>query len=84
MDQNITDLIPSVDGAFDGQLCLFIIKQDGTGSWTLSWDATKFQAGLDVGIPVLQGNADSRDYVLCAWNTVNGKFDFISNVRRYP
>ncbi len=84
MDSNITSLTISNDGLFNGQVALLIFQQDSIGSRLLTWDASKFQGGLDQGVPVLNGSANSRDYVLITWNSANLKFDFLSHDRRYP
>ena len=81
---NIANLTPSQNGAFDGQLLLFCFKQDATGSRTVTFDVAKFQGGLDVAVPVISGVANSRSYILVAWNGTDNKFDFLSSANRYP
>ena len=83
MDASIVGLLAS-DGAFDGQIAILIFKQDGVGSRTCSYSATNFEGGLDVGVPVLFGTANTRSYVVIAWNDTTTKWDFVSFVRRYP
>ena len=83
MDTNIASL-SLANGAFDGQSLLLIIKQDATGGRTLVYNPANTQAGKDVGIPVLDGTANSRDYHCIMWNATNSKWDFMPNIRRYP
>lgn len=83
MNANIASLLLA-DGAFDGQILLLVLKQDATGGRTLGYDASKTQGGLDVGVPVLNGTALSRDYHQLIWNLISGKWDFLPNLRRYP
>jgi hypothetical protein len=83
MISNISSLLLA-DGIFDGQLLMLIIKQDATGGRTLGYDASKTQGGFDVGVPVLNGTANSRDYHFLVWNATNAKWDFMPNLRRYP
>lgn len=83
MNANISSLLLA-DGAFDGQILLLVLKQDATGSRTLGYNASKTQGGFDVGVPVLNGTANSRDYHQLIWNATNAKWDFLPNLRRYP
>lgn len=83
MISNIASLLLA-DGVYDGQPLILILKQDATGGRTLGYNATKTQGGLDVGVPVLNGTALSRDYHCLLWNALNAKWDFMPNLRRYP
>lgn len=83
MNANIPSLLLA-DGAFDGQVLLLILKQDAIGGRTLGYNLTKVQGGFDVGVPVLNGTALSRDYHQLVWNATNLKWDVMPNMRRYP
>jgi len=73
-----------VAGEFDGQILMIILKQDAIGGRTLTYNASSVQAGQDVGLPALNGTANSRDYHLLSWNATNSKWDFVTELRRYP
>lgn len=52
----------------DGQMIIFEIKQDGTGSRTITWNAA-YVWGTDVVVPVLSTAANKTDYVGFIYNS---------------
>lgn len=58
--------------AVNGQLLFFLIKQNGTGGYSLSFD-TKFVYG-DSGVPVIATGANKQTAVLVRYNSSDDKF----------
>lgn len=70
-------------GAIDGQLLMFIVRQDGVGGWTLTAD-TKFR--FNAVIPSFAGIstvADKTSYIGCRYHLADDKFDVISLIGGY-
>lgn len=61
----------------DGQVILYKIKQDGTGSRTITWGAN-FRGSTDVALPTLTTTANAVDYVLFYYNSAVTKWDCLS------
>jgi hypothetical protein len=66
--------------AYNGQVFLVAVKQDGTGSRTLSYD-TKFVVG-DVDT-TLSTSANTVDYLLFRYDSVRDKFDILDLKQNY-
>lgn len=65
--------------AGDGQLILFRIRQDGTGSRILTYDTLyRFSTGLPS--PTLSTGANALDYLGFAYNKTDGRWDYIAQV----
>lgn len=69
-------------GAVNGQLLLFAIRQDATGSRTLAYD-TKFRFGADITAITLTTTAAKTDYIGVRYHSSDDKFDVISVVKGY-
>ncbi len=70
-------------GAVNGQLLMFIVRQDGTGGWTLTAD-TKFR--FNTVIPSFAGIstvANKTSYIGCRYHSGDDKFDVISLIGGY-
>lgn len=67
-------------GAVNGQKLIFRIRQDATGSRTLSYD-TKFRFGTDVTSPTLTTTAAKTDYIGVIYHGADDKFDVIAVVK---
>ena len=66
----------------DWQIIRYYIKQDSTGSRTLSWDAAfRFSTGLPS--PTLTTTADFSDYVEFMYNPTYGTWDCIRIVKGF-
>ena len=83
MNQNLTSLLLA-NGAFDGQPLVLIFDQDATGSRTMTFDLSKVEGSLDVGIPTLYGTPNTRDLIPLVWNAVTSKWTLLPNIRRIP
>lgn len=68
--------------AFNGQCIMFSIKQDGTGSRTLTLD-TKYRFGTDITSLTLSATAGKADLLGVRYNLSDDKFDVISFVRGF-
>ena len=68
--------------ALDGQLLLWIIKQDGTGNRLLTF-GNKFRFGDEIGTPVIASGANKTSYILARYNGADDFFDVISFVSNY-
>lgn len=69
-------------GAVDGQRMTFRIKQDGSGSRTLTLD-TKFRLGTDLTSTTLTLTASKTDYIGVIYNGADDKFDVVALVRGF-
>ena len=70
-------------GGVEGQLLMFIIRQDGVGGWTLTAD-TKFR--FNSVIPSLAGIsivANKTSYIGCRYHAADDKYDVISLIGGY-
>lgn len=63
--------------AVDGQIILYKLKQDGTGSRTITW-GSNFRGSTDVALPTLTTTANAVDYVLFYYNSAATKWDCLS------
>lgn len=63
--------------AMDGRVIVFRIKQDATGSRTLSWD-TKYRFSTQVPSPTLTTTANKTDYMGFVYNAVDDKWDALA------
>lgn len=64
-------------GAVNGQKLIFRVRQDGTGSRTLSYD-TKFRFGGDISSINLTTTAAKTDYIGVIYHSADDKFDVIA------
>jgi len=69
-------------GAVNGQLLLFAIRQDGSGSRTLAYD-TKYRFGTDITAITLTTTSNKTDYIGVRYHSGDDKFDIISVVKGY-
>jgi hypothetical protein len=69
-------------GAVNGQLLLFAIRQDATGSRTLAYD-TKFRFGTTISSITLTTTAAKTDYIGVRYHSSDDKFDVISVAKGY-
>jgi len=83
MNQNLTNLLLS-NGAFDGQCLVLIFDQDATGNRVMTFDLSKVEGSLDVGVPTLYGTANTRDIIPLIWDAVKTKWSLLPNIRRIP
>lgn len=60
-----------------GRIIIFRIRQDATGSRTISWD-TKYRFTATIPAPTLTTTANKFDYVGFAYNEVDDKWDVLS------
>lgn len=63
----------------DGQKIMIRVRQDGTGSRTLSFD-TKYRFSIDLPSPTLSTAADALDYLGFIYNESDDKWDYIAQV----
>jgi hypothetical protein len=63
--------------AVDGQIILYLLKQDGTGSRTITWGAN-FRGSTDVALPTLTTTANAADAVLFIYRSAVTKWDCLS------
>lgn len=68
--------------AEDGQIIIWRIQQDATGSRVITYD-TSFKFGTDVPSAVLSTAPNATDYVAVRYNANTTKFDVISFIRGY-
>lgn len=68
--------------ATDGQLMTWSLKQDSTGSRTITLD-TKFRFGTDITSITLTTTPSKTDHLGARYNAVDDKFDVIAFVRGY-
>ena len=68
--------------AVDGQMLLFRIRQDGTGTRTLSLD-TKYRFGTDITSITLSTAINKTDYLGVRYHASDDKFDVIAFVKGY-
>lgn len=66
----------------DGRTALFRIRQDATGSRTLSWNAA-FAFATNLPVPVLSTAANKVDYVGFIYNGVTAKWECLSYLLGY-
>lgn len=66
----------------DGQKILFAIRQDGTGSRTLTLD-TNYRLGADISAVTLSTGANKTDYLGVRYNAADTKWDVIAFVKGY-
>lgn len=66
----------------DGQQIVYRIKQDATGSRTLTW-GTAFRFSNDVPVPTLSTAAGKTDYVGFQYNATDSKWDCLAVSRGY-
>lgn len=78
--QNFTLANPT--NAHNGQLLLWCIIQDGTGSRTITFD-TKFAFGTDITGVTLTTSANKRDFIGAVYDSTADKFYIISVVKGY-
>lgn len=69
-------------GAVDGQRMTFRIRQDGTGSRTLTLD-TKFRLGTDLTSTTLTTTVDKTDYLGVIYHATDDKFDVVAFVKGF-
>lgn len=65
-----------------GQKIVYRLKQDGTGSRTVTWGAA-FRWGADVTVPTLSTTAGKTDYVGFIYNAADSKWDGLAVSRGY-
>lgn len=63
--------------AMDGRVILFRIKQDGTGSRTITW-GSNYRFSTSVPAPTLSTGAGKEDYVGFIYNHAAGKLDVLA------
>lgn len=68
--------------ATDGQKITFRLRQDGTGSRTLTLD-TKFRLGSDIPSVTLSTTADQTDYLGVIYHAADDTFDVCSFVKGF-
>ena len=66
----------------DAQQLIFRVKQDGTGTRTITWNAI-YRFGTDVIQPVLTTTPAKTDYIGFQYNAVDSKWDCLSVARGY-
>lgn len=69
-------------GMVDGQRCVWRVKQDGTGSRTLAYNAA-FRFGSDVTSPTLTTTAGKTDYIGAIYNAASAVWDVTSVAKGY-
>jgi hypothetical protein len=65
-----------------GQKIIYRLKQDATGSRTITWGAA-FRFGTDVTSPTLTTTASKTDYVGFIYNAADSKWDCVAVSRGY-
>jgi hypothetical protein len=68
--------------AVDGQMIMFRIRQDGTGTRTLTLD-TKYRFGTDITSITLTTTINKTDYLGVRYHSGDDKFDVIAFVKGY-
>lgn len=66
----------------DGQKLLYEVKQDATGSRTVTWNAV-FRFGTDVTSPTLTTTASKKDFIGFVYNSTDVKWDCLAVARGY-
>lgn len=66
-------------GGIDGQKIMLRVRQDGTGSRTLSFD-TKYRFSSALPSPTLSTAADALDYLGFIYNQADDQWDYIAQV----
>ncbi len=66
----------------DGQIMMWEIIQDGTGTRTLAYD-TKFTFGTDVTSPTLTTTINKRDYIIAQYRAAADKLYVLSVAKGY-
>lgn len=69
-------------GAVNGQKMVFRIRQDGTGSRTITLD-TKYRLGSDITTVSLSTSANKTDYLGVIYHSSDDKFDVVAFVKGY-
>jgi hypothetical protein len=65
-------------GAVNGQLLMFVVRQNGTGGWSLTPD-TKFRFGDNItSFADLNTTANKTTYILARYHSTDDKFDVIA------
>jgi len=68
----------TLSGALDGQKCVLILKQDGTGGREVTFGA-EVRAGTDLTLPPsLTATLDKSDYLGFIYQSGVGKYDYVS------
>ena len=68
--------------AVNGQILVFRIRQDGSGTRTLALD-TKYRLGSDITDTTLTTTAGKTDYLTVAYHSGDDKFDVVAFVKGY-
>ena len=66
-----------INTSSDGQPILFLLKQDGTGSRTITWD-TRIRFGIDIPAIVLSTDPNKKDYIMFRYDAVDDKYDVMA------
>jgi hypothetical protein len=66
----------------NGQKIIYRIRQDGTGSRTITFD-TAFRFGADTPSITLTTTANKTDYIGCMYNSTDSKWDIIAFSRNF-
>jgi hypothetical protein len=66
----------------DGQKCLWEIKQDATGSRTITLD-TKFALGTDITGVTLTTTGNKRDFLGAVYHAADDKWHIIAFIKGY-
>lgn len=69
-------------GGINGQKVTWRIKQDATGSRTLTLD-TKFRLGADLSSVTLTTTANKTDYLGCIYHSTDDKWDVVSLIKGF-
>lgn len=77
-----TTTLSNPTNALDGQLIKFIVRQNGTGGYSLNFD-TKFRYGNEIGLPSIDTNPNKTSYIGVRYNGTDDRFDIIAFVSGY-
>ncbi len=66
----------------DGKYLQFRIKQGGSGSYTIDWDAA-YRFGADLPEPTLSISVGKTDYIGFVYNSVDTTWDCVAYTRGY-
>lgn len=66
----------------DGQMIMFVIRQDGTGNRTIALD-TAYRLGTDISSVTLSTGANKTDYLGVYYNGTDSKWDVIAFTKGY-
>lgn len=69
-------------GASNGQMLVFIVRQDGTGGRTLGFD-TKFRFGDEIGTPSISTGSNKTSLIGVRYHSSDDKFDVVAFVSNY-